>query len=159
MRICLLLNKCIKKWTCEISLISSIILIMIFTSTHTIFGLENDYNSSNSQGVLSIVTNNPSSSIDSKPVLLDPNPLLIDKNGNLKNNDINLAASIKTIRSGTVADGVSKLLVQLPYTSKLQFSIKDLDSDNLSDGTLLHYLVVMKARQRHHLNLLLHQLQ
>ena len=136
MRICLLLNKCIKKWTCEISLISSIILIMTFTSTHTIFGLENDHNSSNSQGVLSIVTNNPSSSIDSKPVLLDPNPLLIDKNGNLKNNDINLAASIKTIRSGTVADGVSKLLVQLPYTSKLQFSIKGLDSDNLSDGTL-----------------------
>ena len=43
---------------------------------------------------------------------------------------------METIRSGTVADGVSKLLVQLPYTSKLQFSIKGLDSDNLSDGTL-----------------------
>ena len=73
------------------------------------------------QGLISIITNNPSSSIDSKPVLLDTNPLLIDKNGNLKNNDINLAASIKTIRSDTVANGVSKLLVQLPYTSKLQF--------------------------------------
>ena len=115
MRICLLLKKIIKKGTCKISLISSVILIIVFTSIPTIFGLENNHNSSDSPRVLSIATNN-ASSIDSKPVLLDPNPLLIDKSGNLKNNDITLAANIKTFRSGTVADGVSKLLVQIPYS-------------------------------------------
>jgi hypothetical protein len=67
--------------------------------------------------------------------LLDPNPSLIDINGNLINN-INLAASLTTYRNGTIADGVSKLLIRIPYNSKLQFTIKDLASDDLSDGKL-----------------------
>ena len=51
-------------------------------------------------------------SSNSKPLyfLLDPNPSLIDIDGKLINN-INLATSLITYRNGTIADGVSKLIL------------------------------------------------
>lgn len=67
--------------------------------------------------------------------LIDPNPSLIDIDGNLINN-INLAASLTTYCNGTIADGVSKLLIRIPNDSKLQFTIKDQASSDLSDGKL-----------------------
>jgi hypothetical protein len=42
--------------------------------------------------------------------LLDPNPSLVDKDGKLINN-INLAASLTKYRNGTIADGISKLIL------------------------------------------------
>jgi hypothetical protein len=50
--------------------------------------------------------------------LLDPNPSLIDKDGNLINN-INLAASLTSYRNGTIADGVSKLILIVESKSSL----------------------------------------
>ena len=67
--------------------------------------------------------------------LLDPNPSLIDKDGNLINN-INLAASLTTYRNGTIADGVSKLILIVESKNLLQFSINDTKHDNLTNGTL-----------------------
>src|SRR5918994_4132338 len=76
-------------------------------------------------------------SSSSKPSysLLDPNPSLIDKDGKLINN-INLAASFTTYRNGTIADGVSKLILIVDSKSALQFSINDTKPDNLTNGTL-----------------------
>ena len=67
--------------------------------------------------------------------LLDPNPSLIEKDGKLINN-INLAASLTTYRNGTIADGVSKLILIIDSKSSLQFSINDTKPDNLTNGTL-----------------------
>jgi hypothetical protein len=53
---------------------------------------------------------NTSPSFERSYSLLDPNPSLIDIDGNLINN-INLAASLTTYRNGTIADGVSKLIL------------------------------------------------
>jgi pimeloyl-ACP methyl ester carboxylesterase len=63
--------------------------------------------------------------------LLDPNPSLIDIDGNLINN-INLAASLTTYRNGTIADGVSKLILIVESKNLLQFSINDTTSGTLS---------------------------
>jgi pimeloyl-ACP methyl ester carboxylesterase len=67
--------------------------------------------------------------------LLDPNPSLIDKDGKLINN-INLAANLTSCRNGTIADGVSKLILIVESKSSLQFSINDTKPDNLTNGTL-----------------------
>jgi pimeloyl-ACP methyl ester carboxylesterase len=69
----------------------------------------------------------------SKPsyLLLDPNPSLIDVDGNLINN-INLAASLTTYRNGTIADGVSKLILIVESKNSLQFSINDTTNGTLS---------------------------
>jgi hypothetical protein len=69
---------------------------------------------------------NVSASTNSGPSysLLDPNPSLIDIDGKLIN-DINLAANLTTHRSGTIADGISKLILIVESKSSLQFSIKD----------------------------------
>lgn len=76
-------------------------------------------------------------SSSSKPScsLLDPNPSLIDKDGTLINN-INLASSLKTYRNGTIADGISKLILIVDSKSLLQFSINDTKPDDLTNGTL-----------------------
>jgi pimeloyl-ACP methyl ester carboxylesterase len=76
-------------------------------------------------------------SSSSKPSysLLDPNPSLIDKDGKLINN-ISLAASLTSYRNGTIADGVSKLILIVDSKSALQFSINDTKPDNLTNGTL-----------------------
>ena len=67
--------------------------------------------------------------------LLDPSPSLIDKEGNLITN-INLAASLTTYRNGTIADGLSKLILIVESKSLLQFSINDTKRNNLTNGTL-----------------------
>jgi pimeloyl-ACP methyl ester carboxylesterase len=67
--------------------------------------------------------------------LVDPNPSLIDIDGKLISN-INLAASLTTYRNGTIADGVSKLILIVDSKSSLQFSINDTKPDNPTNGTL-----------------------
>ncbi len=68
------------------------------------------------------------------PVIIDPSPKLIDKqNGNLINN-ITLASSINTSRTGTIADGVSKLLLITSYKNPINFSIAA--DTNLAKGVL-----------------------
>src|SRR5918999_4074801 len=79
----------------------------------------------------------PLSSSNSKPhySILDPNPSLIDDDGNLIN-DISKAADITTYRNGTIADGVSKLLLVIDSNNTLQFSIDGTTADNLTNGVL-----------------------
>jgi hypothetical protein len=81
---------------------------------------------------------NPSSSSSSYKLshsILDPNPSLIDDYGNLIN-DISKVASITTYRKGTIADGVSKLILLVYSNNPLQFSINDTKSDDLTNGVL-----------------------
>jgi hypothetical protein len=75
--------------------------------------------------------------VGSKPSysLIDPNPDLIDTDGKLINN-IDLAASLITPRNGTIADGISKLILIVESKSSLQFSIKDTRPNNTTNGTL-----------------------
>jgi hypothetical protein len=70
--------------------------------------------------------------------LLDPNPSLIDKDGKL--NNTNLAASLTTYRNGTIADGVSKLILIADSKNPLQFSINDTKPDNLTNE---HYVLLI----------------
>lgn len=66
--------------------------------------------------------------------IIDPNPKLIDnKSGNLINN-ITLAYNIHANKAGTIADGISKLLLVTSYKNPINFSIAD--DTNLSKGTL-----------------------
>jgi ABC-type lipoprotein release transport system permease subunit len=103
-----------------ILLVPMVTLIIVLIVPSVIYGLESNVSSAslNISPLASVSSTNP------KPILLYPNPSLIDKSGNLKNN-ITQAANIKDIRNGTVADGISKLLILVPHISKLQFSIKD----------------------------------
>jgi hypothetical protein len=81
---------------------------------------------------------NPSSSSSSCTLshsILDPNPSLIDDDGNLIN-DISKAADITTYRNGTIADGVSKLILVVDSNNELQFSINGTKPDDLTNGTL-----------------------
>ena len=79
---------------------------------------------------------NPSSSSSKSPYsLIDPNPSLIDENGNLVN-DISKDATITTYRNGTIADGISKLILVVDYDNPLQFSINGTKPDDLTNGTL-----------------------
>jgi pimeloyl-ACP methyl ester carboxylesterase len=75
--------------------------------------------------------------VGSKPSysLIDPNPSLIDIDGNVINN-INLAANLTTHRNGTIADGISKLILIVESKNSLQFSINDTKHDDLTNGTL-----------------------
>jgi len=81
------------------------------------------------------VNSSSSSSSKSPYSLLDPNPSLIDENGNLVN-DISKAARITTYRKGTIADGVSKLILLIDSNSPLQFSINRTKPDDLVNGML-----------------------
>jgi len=73
--------------------------------------------------------------IISNPKILDPNPGLIDGNGKLKN-DFSLIANTNSVRPGTIADGLSKLLLVIDSNKTLQFSIDGTTRDNLINGTL-----------------------
>ena len=66
--------------------------------------------------------------------LLDPNPSLIDKDGKLINN-IKLAASLTTYRNGTIADGVSKLILIVESKCSLLFLIDDTKNNNLAGSS------------------------
>jgi ABC-type lipoprotein release transport system permease subunit len=102
------MKKNLRKPHIDILLVPIVILIMVLIIIPTIiYGLESNISSTSlniPQLALASSANNP------KPILLDPNPSLIDNSGNLKNN-VTQAANIKDIRNGTVADGVSKLLI------------------------------------------------
>jgi pimeloyl-ACP methyl ester carboxylesterase len=80
---------------------------------------------------------NPPSSSNSKPhySILDPNPSLIDDDGNLIN-DISKAVDITSYRNGTIADGVSKLILVVDSNKELQFSINETKPDDLINGIL-----------------------
>ena len=80
---------------------------------------------------------NPSLASSSKPPysLLDPNPSLLDENGNLVN-DISNAATITIYRNGTIADGISKLILLIDSNIPLQFSINRTMPDDLTNGML-----------------------
>jgi pimeloyl-ACP methyl ester carboxylesterase len=83
---------------------------------------------------------NPSSSSSSSSYklshsILDPNPSLINEDGNI-NDNISLIASIKTYRNGTIADGISKLILVVDSNKELQFSINGTKPDDLTNGTL-----------------------
>ena len=67
--------------------------------------------------------------------MIDPNPYLIDIDGKLINN-IDLAANLTTHRNGTIADGISKLILIVESKNSLQFSINDTKHDDLTNGTL-----------------------
>ena len=69
------------------------------------------------------------------PRIVDPDPDLINKDGTLQNN-ASLAASIDTERLGTVADGISKLLIVMDSNNTLQFSINGTNDNNLTYGVL-----------------------
>jgi len=66
--------------------------------------------------------------------LLNPGPRLIDKKGNLIQN-VNLPSNL-TRSIGTIADGVSKLIIEVAYKNPLTFSIVGMNPNNLSDGIL-----------------------
>ena len=55
-----------------------------------------------------LITSSPSLN---PPVIVDPNPKLIDNKSGSLINDINLASTDHDKRNGTIADGVSKLLL------------------------------------------------
>ena len=68
-------------------------------------------------------------------VIVDPKPNLINnKSGDLIDN-VSIAFSINATRNGTVADGLSKLLLISNYKNPLKFSIMNNDA-NFSKGTL-----------------------
>ncbi len=72
--------------------------------------------------------------------ILDPNSGLLDVEGHLKNN-VNLAANndLGYSRNGTIADGVSKLILILNSSNTLLFSIADTNPNNLTKGTLTSF--------------------
>jgi hypothetical protein len=72
--------------------------------------------------------------------ILDPNSGLLDVEGHLKNN-VNLAANndLGYSRNGTIADGVSKLILILNSNNTLLFSIADTNPNNLTKGTLTSF--------------------
>jgi hypothetical protein len=80
---------------------------------------------------------NPPSSSNFKPhySILDPNPSLIDDDGNLIN-DISKAVDITSYRNGTIADGISKLILVVDSNRELQFSINQTKPDDLTNGIL-----------------------
>ena len=71
------------------------------------------------------------------PRLLDPNFKLLNEDGDLKN-DVSSLLKLDSdhLRNGTIADGVSKLVLILNSNSTLRFSIADTAPDNLTNGTL-----------------------
>ena len=117
-----------------------IVLLALVSGTHAFnssfaYALEED--EKEPEKLQNIAINPLSSSLSSNAPysLLDPNPSLIDKHGNLINN-ISLAASLTTYRNGTIADGVSKLILLVYSNNMLQFSINGTKPDDLTNGTL-----------------------
>ena len=52
--------------------------------------------------------------------IVDPNPTLIDNKSGSLINDISWAANINETRTGTIADGVSKLLLVVNYENPVK---------------------------------------
>ncbi len=75
------------------------------------------------------------SSILSKIRIVDPKPTLIDNKTGSLINDISSVADITKTRTGTIADGISKLLLVVNYENPIKFSLLE-DEDGQSSGTL-----------------------
>lgn len=97
-----------------IVIVLALTFVIVLVNPAIIYGLEEGNSTYPSQNTVSLTSTN------SKPVLLDPNPSLIDKNGNLIT-DITQATNTNDVRLGTVSDGISKLLIRIPYDSKCNF--------------------------------------
>ncbi len=83
------------------------------------------------------VATNTSNITREHPQILDPNPILVDRDGKLVNN-VSKVTDLTTLRNGTTADGISKLLLVLYSNNTLQFSIDGVNnnSNNLTNGAL-----------------------
>src|SRR6478736_3334983 len=94
-------------------LFSLFLILVVFSLTITMYLHHNNVSAQqifrNNTDTITI-----SSSIN-PPVIVDPNPKLIDNKSGSLINDITLASNINSIRNGTVADGVSKLLLITSY--------------------------------------------
>lgn len=108
-----------------VTLLSLSLVLVLLSSVHTI-------------ATYGSVSKEPSNNTISysNPRLVDPNPHLIDEDGNMKN-DVSLAATnISKTPIGTIADGISKLVLVVDSINTLKFSIKGTDANNLTNGTL-----------------------
>jgi hypothetical protein len=124
------------KLTKIISIIALITLVLGITLLNPLVTYA--FEEQDEEEILQNVITRPSSSSSSSKShysVLDPNPSLIDKDGNLINN-ITSAASLPTYRSGTIADGVSKLILVVDSNNTLQFSINGTKADNLTNGAV-----------------------
>jgi pimeloyl-ACP methyl ester carboxylesterase len=107
----------------------SLVLVLVLCSANTIIAY----------GLSSISSNvNSNNIIISNPKILDPNPGLIDGNGKLKK-DTSLVANTDAVRLGTIADGVSKLLLVIDSDKSLQLSVDGTTRDNLTKGALKEF--------------------
>lgn len=113
----------------------SVLILIVFSSAITLhFNLGPAFAQRIVDGDVNTLPTSTSLSSIPSPVMIDPNPKLIDKtNGNLIN-DITLASNINNGRIGTIADGVSKLLLMTSYKNPVNFSVAD--DANPSKGTL-----------------------
>ena len=68
----------------------------------------------------------------SKIRVVDPNPTLIDNKTGSLINDTSLAANTTETSTGTIADGVSKLLLVVNYENPVKFTIVDDENGQLS---------------------------
>ena len=111
---------CIQTMTVNLSLLTiTILLLGVMLSLNYSHALAQKLDSSNL----------------SKIRIVDPNPTLIDNKTGSLINDTSLAANITEIRTGTIADGVSKLLLVVNYEDSVKFIIVN-DEDDQSSGTL-----------------------
>src|SRR4051812_17416175 len=110
------------------ALLASILILSLTMSTSTYAQImKTDHEGSGS-----------SSSNNNSPLkvgILDPSPILLNTDGTMKN-DTSLASNVNVSRIGTVADGVSKLLLVVDYNKTLQFTIKNTEPDKTTNGTL-----------------------
>ena len=97
----------------------SLVLVLCLVNTTNGYGLVSNSSSK-------IVNSNGNNVVISNSKIIDPNPDLIEANGKLKN-DVSLVANTNTYRLGTIADGVSKLVLVMDSNKTLQFSIDGTD--------------------------------
>ena len=111
---------------------ASIFLITLLSFSLVFLGFDNKETTAFGSTIFNTSNN---SVVFLNPRIVDPNPDLINKDITLQNN-ASLAASIDTERLGTVADGISKLLIVMDSNNTLQFSINGTNDNNLTYGVL-----------------------
>src|SRR5918999_5997528 len=111
---------------------ASIFLITLLSFSLVFLGFDNKETTAFGSTIFNTSNN---SMVFLNPRIVDPNPDLINKDITLQNN-ASLAASIDTERLGTVADGISKLLIVMDSNNTLQFSIEGTSSINTTKGVL-----------------------
>lgn len=74
--------------------------------------------------------------LDAQIRVIDPIPKLIDLESGTLINDVSIIDDINETRIGTIADGISKLLLVAKYENPLKFTILDSEDENQSIGTL-----------------------